>query len=109
MVQYTCYTNCIKLTTKGKYFGKKCFLSFPIPLWSGICVATYVRETFFRCVPRGALFDFGRAMMENTIEKIIIMGEEWDRENLEWFKKALIEGINRRLDRELNSDKESNE
>ena len=47
--------------------------------------------------------------MENTIEKIIIMGEEWDRENLEWFKKALIEGINRRLDRELNSDKESNE
>ncbi len=40
--------------------------------------------------------------MEHCKEKIIIMGEEWDKDNLEWFKKALVEGINRRIDRELN-------
>ena len=47
--------------------------------------------------------------MENYKEKVIIMGEVWDKENLEWFKKALIEGVNRRIDRELNSDKETNQ
>ena len=40
--------------------------------------------------------------MEHCKEKIIIMGEVWDKENLEWFKKALVEGINKRIDRELN-------
>ena len=40
--------------------------------------------------------------MENSKEKVIIMGEVWDKENLEWLKKALVEGINRRIDRELN-------
>ena len=46
-------------------------------------------------------------MMENSKEKVIIMGEEWDKDNLEWFKKALVEGINRRIDKELNSDKDT--
>ena len=46
--------------------------------------------------------------MDNSKEKVIIMGEEWDRENLEWFKKALVEGVNRRFDRELKKDKEDN-
>ena len=34
-------------------------------------------------------------------EKVIILGEEWDKENLEWFKKALIEGISRRIQRQI--------
>lgn len=34
-------------------------------------------------------------------EKVIILGEEWDKENLEWFKKAIIEGISRRIQREI--------
>ena len=45
--------------------------------------------------------------MEDCKEKIIIMGEVWEKENLEWFKKALVEGINRRIDKELNSDKDT--
>ena len=36
------------------------------------------------------------------------MGEEWDKDNLEWFKKALVEGINRRIDRVLAEDEEDN-
>lgn len=44
--------------------------------------------------------------MERCKEKIIIMGEEWDKDNLEWFKKALVEGINRRIDRVLAEDEE---
>ena len=47
-------------------------------------------------------------MMKNTKEKVIIMGEKWDKENLEWFKKALVEGINRRIDRVLAEDEEDN-
>lgn len=39
--------------------------------------------------------------MEDSKEKIIIMGEEWDKDNLEWFKKALVEGISRRIQREI--------
>lgn len=46
--------------------------------------------------------------MKNTKEKVIIMGEKWDKENLEWFKKALVEGINRRIDRVLAEDEEDN-
>lgn len=34
-------------------------------------------------------------------EKVIILGEEWDKDNLEWFKKAIIEGISRRIQREI--------
>ena len=34
-------------------------------------------------------------------ETVTIMGETWEKENLEWFKKALVEGLNRRIDREL--------
>ena len=41
-------------------------------------------------------------MMENNKEKVVVMGEVGDKENLELFKKALVEGINRRIDRELN-------
>ena len=48
-------------------------------------------------------------MMKNTKEKVIIMGEKWDKENLEWFKKALVEGINRRIDRELKKEKKDKE
>ena len=46
--------------------------------------------------------------MEHCKEKIIIMGEEWDKDNLELFKKALVEGINRRIDRVLAEDEEDN-
>ena len=42
-------------------------------------------------------------MMENNKEKVVIMGEVWDKDNLELFRKALVEGVNRRLDRELAS------
>ena len=39
----------------------------------------------------------------NTLrEKVIVADEVWDKDNLELFKKALVEGINRRIDRELN-------
>ena len=47
-------------------------------------------------------------MMENNKEKVVIMGEVWDKENLELFKKALVEGINRRIDRVLAEDEEDN-
>ena len=40
--------------------------------------------------------------MEHCKEKIIIMDKVGDKENFQWFKKALVEGINRRIDRELN-------
>lgn len=46
--------------------------------------------------------------MENNKEKVVIMGEVWDKENLELFKKALVEGINRRIDRVLAEDEEEN-
>lgn len=49
-----------------------------------------------------------REMMENSKEKVIFMDEVWDKENFEWFKKALVEGINRRIDRELAEDEEDN-
>ena len=34
-------------------------------------------------------------------EIVNFMGETWEKENLELFKKALVEGLNRRIDREL--------
>ena len=34
-------------------------------------------------------------------EIVNFMGEIWEKENLELFKKALVEGVNRRIDREL--------
>ena len=93
----------------GKYFDKKCFLSFLIPLLEGHSCSNNVRETFFVRSFGSALFYLRRIIMNNSKEKVIIMGEEWDKENLEWFKKALVEGISRRLERELNSDKETNQ
>ena len=45
--------------------------------------------------------------MEHCKEKIIIMGEEWDKDNLELFRKALVEGINRRIDRVLAEDEDT--
>ena len=38
--------------------------------------------------------------MEYSKEKVIIMGKVWDKENLKRFKKALVEGISRRLERD---------
>ena len=34
-------------------------------------------------------------------EIVTIKDEKWKEKNLELFKKALVEGINRRIDREL--------
>ena len=46
--------------------------------------------------------------MENNKEKVVIMGEVLDKENLELLKKALVEGINRIIDRVLAEDEEDN-
>ena len=40
--------------------------------------------------------------MGNSKENVIFMDKVGDKENFQWFKKALVEGINRRIDRELN-------
>ena len=41
---------------KGKYFGKKCFLSFLIPSSVRHLCGNNERDAFFRCVPFGAHF-----------------------------------------------------
>lgn len=56
MVEYNCYTNCIFKPLKGKYFGKKCFLSFLIPSTVRHLCSNNERDAFFRCVPSGAHF-----------------------------------------------------
>ena len=56
MVEYNRYTNCIFKPLKGKYFGKKCFLSFLIPSTVRHLCSNNERDAFFRCVPSGAHF-----------------------------------------------------
>ena len=57
MVEYNRYTNCIFKPLKGKYFGKKCFLSLLIPSTVRHLCSNNERDAFFRCVPSwGALF-----------------------------------------------------
>ena len=46
--------NCIFFSSMGKYFDKKCFLSFLIPLM-GVCVAT-IEGCIFCASFMGALF-----------------------------------------------------
>ena len=46
------------------------------------------------------LFNQG-GKLDTFREKVIFMDAVWDKDNLELFKKALVEGVNRRLDREL--------
>ena len=44
-----------------------------------------------------------RVKLNTLREKVIVADEVWDKDNLELFRKALVEGVNRRLDRELAS------
>ncbi len=55
-----------------------------------------------KCEFIGAIFYIENLLtiMEYFKEKVIIMGKVWDKENLKRFKKALVEGICRRLERD---------
>ena len=49
--------------------------------------------------------------MKNSENKeiVTVMGEKWEKENLEWFKKALIEGVNNRIQREIDKCDDTHE
>ena len=59
---------------KGKYFGKKCFLSFLIPSSVEHLCSNNERDALFRCVPLlGRTFLYaGEVNMSNVIPKKVI-------------------------------------
>ena len=59
---------------KGKYFGKKCFLSFLIPSSVEHLCSSNERDAFFQCVPFGAHFficRWGECMSKDISKKVM--------------------------------------